>query len=342
MKLICIEEHAIDRPIAQAARPVLQCEAPYMGLQSSPDAILETPPADRPSLVEFSEAVKLADDLGDGRIRHMDEHGIDMQIVSYSSPIQLVPQEEAVTIARAANDRLAAAVAANPSRLRGFAALPWQNPHAAVDELDRATGELGLRGVMLAGRPGETFLDDGRYAPVLQRLNDLGLPLYLHPFYPLPQVQQAYYAGFRPEVSAMFSLGGWGWHHEAGIHVLRLILSGVFERYRDLQVISGHWGEMVPFYLQRLDDLLPPKLTGLSTTITDTYRNHVWVTPSGMFNEPHFEFIRAVIGIDRLIWSVDYPYLSLDGTRKFLDNLPITEDEAHQLAHRNAERLFRL
>jgi len=138
----------------------------------------------------------------------------------------------------------------------------------------------------------------------------------------------------------VFSLGGWGWHHEAGVHVLRLILSGVFERFPNLRVISGHWGEMVPFYLQRLDDVLPPTITGLSATITDIYRNNVWITPSGMFYRPHFEFIRAVIGLDRLIWSVDYPYLTLDGTRGFLESLAITEDEAHDIAHRNAERLF--
>jgi predicted TIM-barrel fold metal-dependent hydrolase len=341
VKLICIEEHAVDHAIAQAARPVLQRDAPYMGLQSSP-AAAETRATDRPSLVELSEAIKMANELGEGRIQDMDRHGIDMQIVSYSSPAQLVPDEQAVTIARAANDRLAEAARANPTRLNGFAALPWQDPAAAIDELDRAVSELGLKGAMLAGRPGDTFLDDPKYARVLAKFNELSVPLYLHPFYPLPQVQQAYYAGLRPEVSAQFALGGWGWHHEAGIHVLRLILSGAFERFSNLQVISGHWGEMVPFYLQRLDDVLPPSVTGLSTTITDIYRNHIWVTPSGMFYEPHFDFIRAVVGIDRLIWAVDYPYLSLDGTRKFLENLPITEEEAHKVAHRNAERLFNL
>jgi uncharacterized protein len=123
---------------------------------------------------------------------------------------------------------------------------------------------------------------------------------------------------------------------------LRLILSGVFERFPKLQVISGHWGEMVPFYLQRLDDAIPANVTGLSETITETYRNNVWVTPSGMFYRPHFDFIREVIGIDRLIWAVDYPYLTLDGTRKFLEGLPLTDEETRKIAHQNAERLFHL
>ena len=202
--------------------------------------------------------------------------------------------------------------------------------------------ELGLKGVLLLGRPGATFLDDPRYAPVLGRLNDLNVPLYAHPGIPLPDVQQAYYSGFSPEVTAQFSLTGWGWHHEAGIHVLRLILSGAFERYPGLQVISGHWGEMVPFFLRRLDDMLPPNLTGLSQTITETYRNHVWVTPSGLFDLPQFQFIHTVIGADRIIWSVDYPYLTMDGTREFLGKLPVSEQDREKITHLNAESLFTL
>jgi predicted TIM-barrel fold metal-dependent hydrolase len=342
MKLICIEEHAIDPAIAQAAQPALQHEASYMELQHSRNAAAQPRPIDRPSLVQLAEAIKLAADLGDGRIHQMDEHGIDLQIISYTSPAQLVPQEQAVRLTQAANDRLAKAISANPTRLSGFAALPWQAPNAAVDELDRAVTELGLKGVLIMGRPGETFLDDPIYAPVLQKLSDLGVPIYLHPFHPLPQVQQVYYGGLEPVVSAMFSLGGWGWHHEAGIHLLRLILSGVFEQFPNLQVISGHWGEMVPFYLQRLDDLIPRSVTGLSTTIAETFRNNVWVTPGGMFYRPQFEFIRSVLGIDRLIWAVDYPYLTLDGTREFLESLDLAEEEKHQIAHVNAERLFDL
>lgn len=342
MKLICIEEHAVCPAITQAAQPVLERQAPAIGLQSASAAVSAVRIGDRPTLVEVSEAMKLGLDLGEKRIQQMDQHGIDMQIVSYTSPAQLVPHDQAVALTRAANDRLASAIRANPTRLSGFAVLPWQDPRAAVGELDRAVCGLGLKGVMIAGRPGDTFLDDPRYAPVMQKLSDLEVPLYLHPFNPLPQVREAYYAGLRPEVSTIFSLGGWGWHHEAGVHLLRLILAGVFDQFPGLQVISGHWGEMVPFYLQRLDDMLPPRLTGLGASISETYRNHVWVTPSGMFYQPQFEFIRNVIGLDRVIWAVDYPFLTLNGTREFLENLPITDEERHKIAHRNAEGLFGL
>lgn len=342
MKLICVEEHAVDPAITHASQSTMDRNAPYLRWQSSPTATAAPRDRHRPVVVEMGEAVRLGADLGDNRLRDMDAHGIDVQIVSYSSPAQFAPADEAVPLTRAANDRLAQAIAAHPDRFSGFAVLPWQAPLAAADELDRAVTELGLRGVLIVGRPGETFLDDPRYEPVLRKLTDLRVPLYLHPFPPLPQVQQAYYAGLREEVTAGFSLGGWGWHHEAGVHLLRLILSGVFERFPTLQVISGHWGEMVPFYLSRLDSVLPTSVTGLSRTITETYRGNVWVTPSGMFDAPQFRFIRDTIGIDRLLWSVDYPYLTLDGTRAFLEDLPISDEEKEKITHRNAEALFRI
>jgi predicted TIM-barrel fold metal-dependent hydrolase len=337
MRIICIEEHAIDLDIAKAAQPALQHEAPYIGLQSS---VPRPRLADRPSAVTMQEAVALGTDIGQGRIKAMDDHGIQMQVVSWISPAQLAPADQAVSLTGAANDRLAEAIRANPTRLSGFAVLPWQQPAAAAAELDRSVSDLGLKGALLAGRPGATFLDDPKYAPVLQKLSDLQVPLYVHPFTPLPQVHEAYYSGFSPLVSAEFSLSAWGWHNEAGIHVLRLILSGTFEKFPALQVISGHWGEMVPFYLQRLDDVMPPKVTGLSGTISEIYRRHVWVTPSGMFGLPHFEFIHKVVGADRIIWSVDYPFLTLDGTQEFLAGLTVSEDDKENMAHRNAENLF--
>jgi predicted TIM-barrel fold metal-dependent hydrolase len=341
MTLICIEEHAIDHPIAEAAGPVLDREAPYTRMQSSSSYPVRPGLGRRPA-VDIHEAIRLGTDLGQERIQRMDEHGIDMQIVSWTSPIQLVPDDRTLALCRSANDGLAEAVAAHPDRLQGLAALPWQQPAAAVDELDRAVSDLGLRGVLILGRPGAGFLDDPAYQPVLDRIAALRVPLYVHPFHPIPQVQQAYYTGFNDKVTAELSLGAWGWHHEAGIHVLRLILAGVFERLPGLQVISGHWGEMVPFYLSRLDDVLSPGDTGLSRTITEVYRSNIWVTPSGMFHRPQFDFVRAVVGLDRVIWSNDYPFLHLDGTREFLAELDLTSEERQKITHRNAERLFRL
>lgn len=143
---------------------------------------------------------------------------------------------------------------------------------------------------------------------LLSRFNKLNVPLYLHPGLPLKSVQQAYFTGFSAEVNARLSMFAWGWHHEAGIHLLRLMLSGAFDKYPNLQVISGHWGEMLPFWLQRLDDSLPLAATGLSRTLTRTFQEHVYVTPSGMLTLPHFQFIYALMGAERILFSVGYPY----------------------------------
>ena len=343
MKIICLEEHASDAALAKASLAAQMREAGYMADlggdgQDRPIASAD----DRPRMGSMSRIPSLLQDTGAGRIADMDANGIDMQILSYSNASQLVGPDQAVDLTRAANDRLAEAVRANPGRFGGFATLPWQQPEAAARELERAVTELGLKGALLTGRPGETFLDDGRYEPIMAALNALRVPLYLHPGPPLPQVRDPYYGGFGKDVSARLSLFGWGWHNEAGVHLIRLILSGTFDRFGDLQVISGHWGEMVPFYLQRMDDAMPPEVTGLSGTITETFRTHVHVTPSGMLNLPHFEFIRKVVGIERILFSVDYPYLTNNGARRFLEQLPVSDADRARIGHRNAETLLGL
>ena len=341
MKIICVEEHVVDRGLAEAGRPVQQKNAPYfMEVGSCFRGNIGDGDDKLPMAIDFQITLKLAADYGSGRIAEMDRHRIDMQILSCSNAPQDTPAEEEVALTKAANDKLADAVRRNPSRFGGFASLPWQHPEEAAQELTRSIKELGFVGAMLLGRPGEVFLDDARFEPVLAALNELRVPLYIHPGYPLPQVQQPYYGGLGKEITARMSLFGWGWHNEAGIQLLRVLLSGKFDLYPNLQVISGHWGEMIPFYLQRLDDMIPSEVSGLSRSITDTFRQHVYVTPSGMLNLPHFEFIQKVLGIDRILYSVDYPYLTLAGARRFLEGLAISQDDKKKIAHRSAEKLF--
>ena len=342
MRIIAVEEHMLDAGIEQATQASQAAEAGYLadlgkGVEDRPP-----PAADRPYLLPVREIGPRAADVGAGRIAEMDAHGIDMQILSYSNPSQLAPPGQGIALTRAANDRLAEAVQAHPDRFAGFATLPWQDPEAAATELERAVRQLGLKGTLLIGRPGQTFLDDARHQCVLAKLDALRVPLYVHPGVPLPQVQQPYYAGLGTEVSARLSLFGWGCHAEAGVQVIRMILSGVFDRFPGLRVISGHWGEMVPFYLQRLDDAMPPAVTGLSRTITETYRSQVYVTPSGMLNRPHFDFIHTVMGADRILYAVDYPYLTNTGARAFLEQLPISQQDREKIAHGNAEALLGL
>ena len=343
MKIICVEEHTVDRGLQKAGQGAQQAEAPYMTeVGTCFKGRIEDGDEARPLPIDFQTSGKLGADTGAGRIAEMDKHHIDMQILSYSNPPQGTPMGEEIQLTRDANDRLAEATRANPSRFGGFASLPWRHPEAAAEELERAVKELGFVGAMLLGRPGEVFLDDARFDPILAKLDELRVPVYLHPGYPLPQVQQPYYGGLEKQVTARLSLFGWGWHNEAGVQLLRVLLAGKFDQFRNLQVISGHWGEMVPFYLQRLDDSLPQEVSGLSRSITDTYKQHVYVTPSGMMYAPHFEFIHKVVGADRILYSVDYPYLTLAGARRFLETLSISQEEKERIAHRNAEELFRM
>ena len=342
MRIIAVEEHTSDPVIERATRAALAAEAGYLAdLGASAD---DKPPvsADRPYVLPMRDVLPKAADVGAGRIADMDAHGIDMQVLSYSNPLQLAPAGQGIELAQAANDRLADAARTYPTRFAGFAALPWQNPQAAAVELERAVKDLHLKGALLIGRPGQTFLDNARYEPVLAKLNELRVPLYVHPGVPLPQVQQPYYGGFGKEVTARLSGAGWGWHAEAGTQVIRMILSGTFDRFPDLRVISGHWGEMVPFYLQRLDDIMSREVTGLSRTVTETYTSQVYVTPSGMLYMPQFEFIHKVVGADRILYSIDYPYLTNTGARSFLERLPISQADKEKIAHGNAEALLGL
>jgi predicted TIM-barrel fold metal-dependent hydrolase len=193
MKIICLEEHTVDADIARASQATQTSEAGYVvdwgsRVEDKPASFTDN----RPHLVSPKEAVDSAREVGAGRIAAMNKHGIDMQVVSYSSSPQLAPVNQAVELTRAANDRLAASVRANPERFAAFATLPWQEPQAAAAELRRCVEQLGMVGTLLLGRPGRTFLDDPLYEPVLAMLNKLKAPIYLHPGFPLSQVREPY------------------------------------------------------------------------------------------------------------------------------------------------------
>jgi predicted TIM-barrel fold metal-dependent hydrolase len=343
VKLICVEEHVLDTATGAATQQLVHAEAPYLGDWGSRvvdgQRVTDT---SRPHVIASGESARKGLDMGTARLAEMDAADIDMQVLSYGGFPQLLPAARAIDLCRAANDRLAAACQAHPTRFAGFATLPWQAPEAAARELERAVEQLGLKGALINGRPGDTFLDDPRYAPILAALHELKVPLYVHPGLPLPAVQVPYYGGFERELSARLAMFAWGWHNEAGIQVVRMLLAGVFDRYPGLQIISGHWGEMVPFFLQRLEDSIPQEASGLERPIVQTYREHVYVSPSGMLTLPHFQFVHALMGVDRILYSVDYPYQSLDGARAFIEHLPVSDTDKVLIAHGNAERLLHL
>jgi predicted TIM-barrel fold metal-dependent hydrolase len=247
-----------------------------------------------------------------------------------------------VPLAREANDLVAEAAARHPARLAGFAALPTADPGAAATELERCVRELGLRGAMVNGLPMHRFMDDEFFWPILERAEALDVPLYLHPAQPPPAILDCYYAGFKPAVGAALATAAWGWHIETGLHALRLILSGAFDRFPRLQVVIGHMGEAIPFMLARAAVQLSPQVTGLQRPLDDYVRDNLWITTSGFFTVPPLLNTLMVVGADRIIFSVDYPFASHEAGRSFLGSIPLSQADREKIAHGNAERLLKL
>lgn len=331
MKIIALEEHIVSRPISKATAAAVAGAYPYY------ETFLHPAAADTPDVAQLFS-------LGDQRLAIMDKAGIDMEVVSYTNASQWLTGAEAASLTAEANDALAAAIKPWPHRFRAFATLPWAEPADAVAELKRCVGELGFVGALISGRPGTgpVFLDDARFAPVWQAFCELDVPLYIHPNFTCKEVCAAYYSGLGDQVDTIVSSYGWGWHVEAGIQVLRLILAGVFEKFPGLKVISGHWGEVLPYYLTRLDQMLSPAVTGLSQTISAFYKNHVWITPSGVRDYDCLEFCLKKVGIDHLLYSTDFPYLPETGARGFLENAPLSAEEKGKFGSANAEKLLHI
>ncbi len=283
-------------------------------------------------------------DLGSIRLNDMDASGIDLQVISHtaSGMMASLPAQESIGLIRAANDQLAEAITAHPDRLAGFALLPMSDPVAAVAEMERAIHSLGFKGVMINGTTNGLFLDDPSFLPILEQAAALNIPIYLHPAEPPPVVRNAYYTGFDPAVNFVLSTSGWGWHSETGIHSLRLILSGVFDRLPTLQIIIGHMGEMIPFMLDRINNTLAPAAKHLQRRLPEYFLQNFFITTSGFFTDPPLLLAMQVMGADRIIFSIDYPYSTNEQGRTFLDNASISPADKEKISHLNVERLLRL
>ncbi|MGH3639966.1 MAG: amidohydrolase family protein, partial [Mycobacterium sp.] len=195
-------------------------------------------------------------DVGAERLARMDAAGVDLQVLSITTPgTQSLPPEEAVPLARDANDFLADAVRRQPDRFAAFATLPTPDPEAAARELERCVTELHHVGALLFPRTGETYLDHDRFRPVFEAAAELRVPLYVHPMLPPRAVRDASFSGFDDWTNLVLSTGGWGWHADAGLATLRLILAGTFDRHPELQIILGHWGELLVPFADRADIL---------------------------------------------------------------------------------------
>jgi hypothetical protein len=328
-RIITLEEHFLDPAVTAAGREQFVAHSPGFG--ASYDAAKGLPYAPTPAQLT---------DLGDGRIADMDAHGISMQVISALNP-QYVPADDAAVV-RSANDRAAAAVTAYPDRFAAFAGLPTAAPEVAADELSRCVSELGFVGAMIFGRTDDEFLSAPRFAPVLERVAQLGVPIYLHPAAPPVETSRTNYDGFDDVVTARFQTAAWGWHNETAVHFIHLYLAGVFDRYPDLQVILGHWGELIPFYLERIDEAIPVRASGLDRGFADVFRQNVYVTPSGMWTQANFRYCVEMLGVERIMFSVDYPFLPHDGAVAFLEDAQLGDAEKDLVGHGTAERVLGL
>ncbi len=325
MRVIAIEEHWTTRGIDEALRA--------------------QPPATRDASLALNDRGDIPErllDLDDMRIEAMDAAGIDLQIVSIAPPgTGELAAPEAIALSREANDLASEAVGRHPTRLRAMTTLPMSDPAAAAAELRRTADDPAHVGLMTYGRTGERPLDDPAYEELLGLAAALGRPVFIHPQLPPAAVREASYGGFDPIVGLSLATFGWGWHIEAGLAALRLILRGTFDRHPDLQIVLGHWGEMLLFALDRADSL-SNVAASLERRVADYFGTNVNIASSGMLHRRLLRHALDFIDADRVLLSGDYPFhrLKAEGVEEFLSTLP--DADRRKIAHGNAEALFGL
>ncbi|WP_203623863.1 amidohydrolase family protein [Lacticaseibacillus sp. 866-1] len=323
MKLITVEEHYdTDANIAQFNQ--------YSEVKNN------NPFQDqlKPDLVDFSR-----------KVAYMDAHGIDLQVISDAgNSAQVLPDAYAVDGAHAQNETLAENISHYPTRFAGLATLPANTPDKAAEELEYAVTKLGMKGGIISGSINGQFLDDPRFEPIFAAADKLGTTLYLHPgVITNDQRVMLYDSKAYPAATASMMAGAmWGWHMEAGIQIMRIITAGLLEKYPHFKFASGHWGEFVPMFLERIDGF-SGIVTKLPHKFSDYYKRQVYISPSGMFTAPQMQLALTEMGADHIMWSEDFPYVkSGDTTREFLASADLTDAQRDAIAHGTAEKVFDL
>jgi predicted TIM-barrel fold metal-dependent hydrolase len=288
-----------------------------------------------------SHASDLLTEIGDVRLRAMDEAGIDIQVLSHGAPAaQKLSPDIAVELTRRVNDRLAEACARHPTRFAAFAALPTPVPDKAAQELERCVTELGFKGAMIHGLTNGLFIDDKRFWPIFEVAEKLDVPIYLHPSVPHPEVTKHYYDDYAREFPTVIR-PAWGFTVETATQAIRLILSRALEKYTKLQLILGHFGEALPFLMWRIDQALArPGQDSLS--FRDQFCEHFHVTTSGNFSTPALICTMLELGIDRIMFSVDYPYVVNRDGMDWIEKLQLSPGDKRKLVGDNARRLLKL
>jgi len=288
-----------------------------------------------------SELRKRLDDVGSLRLHEMDEAGIDLQVLSHGNPgVQRMDAATAVPLAQRANDGLFETISAYPDRFAAFATLPTPDPEAAADELERTVKELGFKGALVNGPTNGVFFDDRRFWPICERAQALDVPIYLHPATPPKAVVDIYFQDYAADFPGLRT-AAWGFTIDTATQAVRMVLSGVFEAYPNLKIIVGHLGESVPFSLWRINDgLNRPGNKGIA--FRDIFCRNFWITTSGNFSTPARMCGLMEMGVDRIVVSVDYPFVENAPGTKWMANLPLGAEDRQKILNGNATRLLRL
>ncbi|WP_183558589.1 amidohydrolase family protein [Mucilaginibacter sp. SP1R1] len=286
---------------------------------------------------------KLADITGE-RLQSMDANGITTQVLSVvGAGADLLDASHGPAFAKMYNDAIAERISAHPGRFTAFAHLPTTNPEAAADELERTVKSYAFCGALINGLTNDEFLDDAKYASILKRAEQLDVPIYLHPGLPPKAVFDAYYSNLPKQAGTFLSIAGWGWHSETALHVLRLIVSGTLDKYPKLKLIIGHMGEMLPMMMVRSDKMFGIDKGGNNQrSIIQTLHDQVYITTSGLFTTPPLQIAIDTFGIDKILFSIDYPFSTNEAGKNYLDSLQLSSADLEKIAHGNADKLLKL
>jgi uncharacterized protein len=328
MRTVALEEHFSAPALAKRIDPKIISSRGFRPRNL-------TPGAPNPML--------LLPEIGETRLKSMDDAGITVQVLSNAGPAaDLLPGPDGVALARDINDHIKAAIAPYPGRFAAFAALPLQSPDAAPVELARAVKELGFVGAMVNGTTEGRFLDHPSYDGLLAAAVELDVPIYIHPHIPPEAVRQAYFSELPEGAGRVLETAGWGWHSETAVHLLRMVVAGTLDRHPTLKIIIGHMGEMLPMMMARADQVFRHDVGHLKRPITQTILDQVWITTSGIFDQPPFLAALQTFGIDRIMFSVDYPFEENAAGRKFLNEVALAPADKEKLAHGTADAMLKL
>jgi 2,3-dihydroxybenzoate decarboxylase len=294
-----------------------------------------------PRLTEIRAQIQ---DLGERRIRDMDATGIAKQILSLTSPgVQVFDAPTAVSLANSFNDQLAEAIGKHPNRFAGLAAIAPQDPPAAAKELQRAVKSLHLKGAIVNSHTRGEYLDEPKFWEIFEAAESLDVPIYLHPNTPSPRM-------VGPFLDRGLDGAVFGFAVETSLHILRIVFSGVFDRFPKLRMVAGHLGEGLPYWFFRID-FMHQRLTSnnryanlpkLQKKPSDYLKENFYVTTSGMAWQPPILYAQSVLGVDRVLYAMDYPYQFVPDEVRVTDDLPISDADKKKFYQTNAEKVFAL